>query len=400
MSTVISEQKLLKFLLLNPAEIPNVANQISLTEFSDKKTRYVFELMKTFLTQTKYTTFKDFLKPYLESLKRPLTFQDNLINYLKGLKEIPDASIQPLNILIQDIKDDDMISSFRTPKDVMDDIIKDTIDNPSKNGLLGLDTGFKKLNHDTLGFRKKELIILGARPGVGKTTLMMNLAFNIASKKKKVAIISLEMSTEQLYLRVLSAMTGIAKRKIELGAVNEKENAIIKNASEKMKQLNIASKEEVKNNLEELQNYCLKNKVDIVFIDYLQIIPDMICRKISRKLKKLAQFLNIPIFCLSQLNRESDKGKNRVPRLSDLKDSGTIEQDADMVLILVPKSIDEIETNWEKYKDNITNEPIIDLYMIKNRNGDNNKVYNLLFLKKQQKFVEITEQIKLDPDIF
>lgn len=222
--------------------------------------------------------------------------------------------------------------------------------NSEEGELTGLDTGFEELNQYTYGFQPGELIILAARPGVGKSAFALNVAQKMANKTKKhVAFFSLEMSMEQLTMRILSTLSNVKLGKIRTGKMSESEMARLLIAKTVTDDLNIYLDETTTNRFEDVKVKCRKLKreghLDFVVIDYLQLLT--ISGKanryeevtaLSRNLKLLARELEVPVLALSQLSRDVEKRKKedgiRVPVLSDLRESGSIEQDADMVLFL------------------------------------------------------------------
>ena len=216
--------------------------------------------------------------------------------------------------------------------------------------LIGLDTGFDELNEYSYGFQPGELIILAARPGVGKSAFALNVAQKMARNiNAHVAFFSLEMSMEQLIMRILSTLSNVKLGKIRTGKMTEVEMARLLNAKTIIEDLNIYLDETTTNRFEDIKVKCRKLKregrLDFVVIDYLQLLT--ITGKanryeevstLSRSLKLLARELEVPILALSQLSRAVEQRKaedgSKKPMLSDLRESGSIEQDADMVLFL------------------------------------------------------------------
>ncbi|HMN32579.1 MAG: replicative DNA helicase [Chitinophagaceae bacterium] len=221
-----------------------------------------------------------------------------------------------------------------------------------KEDLTGVASGYIDLDRVTSGWQKTDLIILAARPAVGKTAFALNLVMNAALNTKQptgVAFFSLEMSAGQLVKRMLSAVTDVPLGKITKGQLAEHEIVQIHQRMGKLASANIFIDDQAALNIFELRAKCrrLKQKYNIglVIIDYLQLMQGSIEKggnrqeevsKISRDLKGLAKELEIPIIALSQLNRglESRKDNAKMPQLSDLRESGAIEQDADMVMFL------------------------------------------------------------------
>lgn len=240
----------------------------------------------------------------------------------------------------------------------MDDVIIQTmarIEDMRKRSedITGVPTGFPLLDKVTYGWQATDLIILAARPSVGKTAFALNLARAAAmdpNRKTAVAFFSLEMSSSQLVQRVLSAQSEIPLEKISRGKLEEHEmTQLVQKGIEPLTQAPIFIDDTAALNIFELRAKCrrLKNhhNVGLIIIDYLQLMSgsgernsnrEQEISKISRDLKGLAKELSVPIIALSQLSREVEKRKEgmKVPQLSDLRESGAIEQDADMVLFL------------------------------------------------------------------
>ncbi|WP_252861398.1 replicative DNA helicase [New Jersey aster yellows phytoplasma] len=220
----------------------------------------------------------------------------------------------------------------------------------SHKDLVGLSTGYENLNNITLGFKPEEFIILAARPSMGKSTFMLNLALRIANPKHNshsphIAIFSLEMSNEQLAMRMLSTQSKIQHKKIQLGNTNREEKFLLEISMEKMHDLNIYFDDSATVNILDIKAKCRKlksqNKLDIIMIDYLQLIRKTNkhnrqeeVAEISQNLKQIARELKIPVIALSQLSRDVEKREDKRPILADLRDSGSIEQDADIVMFL------------------------------------------------------------------
>jgi replicative DNA helicase len=221
-----------------------------------------------------------------------------------------------------------------------------------KDDLTGIPSSFKDLDKLTGGWQKTDLIILAARPAVGKTAFALNLVMNAAmnvNKPTAVAFFSLEMSAGQLVKRMLSATTDVKLEHISKGTLQDYEIIQIQNRMNKLSDAQIFIDDQAALNIFELRAKCrrLKQRHDLglVIIDYLQLMTATIDKggnreqeisKISRELKALAKELTIPIIALSQLNRsvETRIGSSKLPQLSDLRESGAIEQDADMVMFL------------------------------------------------------------------
>lgn len=275
-----------------------------------------------------------------------------------------------------------------------------------KDEITGVPTGFPSLDKITYGWQPTDLIILAARPSVGKTAFALNLARSAAIRQKgddrpptPVAFFSLEMSSSQLVQRVLSAESEIWLEKIARGKLEEHEmKQLYKKGFDRLSNAPIFIDDSAALNIFELRAKCrrLKNKhnVGLIIIDYLQLMSGSADRnsnreqeisKISRDLKGLAKELQVPIIALSQLSREVEKRKegNKMPQLSDLRESGAIEQDADLVMFLYRPEYYEVIT--DEFGESNKGETHVKI--AKHRNGSLETV-KLKALLHIQKFVE------------
>jgi replicative DNA helicase len=213
----------------------------------------------------------------------------------------------------------------------------------AKDGLAGISTGFSNLDALTSGFLGGQLIVLGARPGNGKTTLASNIALSHVKNGGQVAFFSLEMPDISIYERLISSDSGVNASKIKRGDVDpESLNQLLKSAhdfkSQKMFLLDAQSAQDISRLARQIKK---KHGLSMIVVDYLGLLlggkhehAHLVLGEITRTLKKLAIQLDVPILLLSQLNRESEKRPDSTPKLSDLRQSGSIEQDADIVMFL------------------------------------------------------------------
>lgn len=257
--------------------------------------------------------------------------------------------------------------------------------NSSQDGkLFGLDTGFSELNRMTGGLQKSDLIILGARPSMGKTAFALNILANLARKNVSVAIFSLEMSSEQLTNRLFSLYGLINSNSIRLGKLdgNELERLTLTSTILSGKPLYIDDTADL--NMSKLRTKARKLKrekdIKLLVIDYLQLMQGSSRKidrqqeisEISRSLKLLARELDITIIALSQLSRAVESRQDKRPMLSDIRESGAIEQDADIVMFLYRD---------EYYNANTNDKGLTELIIAKHRNGAIGTV-NLKFSKQ------------------
>jgi replicative DNA helicase len=262
----------------------------------------------------------------------------------------------------------------------LNEVIKDSITAIEKlyhrsDFYTGIPSGFKEFDELTSGFQKSELIVIAARPSVGKTALALNIAQNIGVRQKKnVAVFSLEMSKEALIQRLLCSEARIDSQVLRKGFLGESQWGPLTTAAGKLSDANIFIDEtpgisdmQLRAKARRIQ---ARHGLDIIIIDYLQLMSTLRRRnegrtqeitEISRSLKALARELNLPVIALSQLSRAVEsRGKDKRPILSDLRESGAIEQDADMVVFLYRD---------ELYNPNTSDKNIAEIIIQKQRNG-------------------------------
>lgn len=239
--------------------------------------------------------------------------------------------------------------SARPIKEVVLDTL-DAIENASKSSshVTGLETGFVDLDYKTSGFQNSDLILVAARPSMGKTAFVLNIAEHMAFRKNMpCALFSLEMSNQQLMNRLLSLESRVNSQNIRTGKLSDDEWQKLVEAATSIASSGLIIDDTPGINLQEFRSRARKYKVDhdirIIFIDYLQLMAgsgrggenrQQEISDISRALKSLARELNIPIVALSQLNRGVETRDDHRPMLSDLRESGAIEQDADVVMFI------------------------------------------------------------------
>ncbi|MBR5049364.1 MAG: replicative DNA helicase, partial [Erysipelotrichaceae bacterium] len=257
-------------------------------------------------------------------------------------------------------------------------------------GMTGVPSGYRLLDRYTNGFQKGDLIILAARTAVGKTAFALNLALNAAvMHKKSVAIFSLEMPTVQLAMRMLSAEAMVNGMSIRTGKnLSDSDYGRINNAARKISEANLFFDESSDIKVNEIAAKCRKLKedghLDLIIIDYLQLITpthhsesrQQEVSEISRNLKALAREMNVPVIALSQLSRlvEQRGRKDNRPLLSDLRESGSIEQDADMVLFLYRINQSENDENEEENEQTSDAHYFIGVIIGKHRNGQTGEI--------------------------
>ncbi len=259
----------------------------------------------------------------------------------------------------------------------------DSLNRDADESVRPVSTGIGDLDRVITGLNRSDLIILAARPGMGKTSFALNIARNVACQSKKcVAFFSLEMSKEQLASRLLSAEALVGGTKLRTGKLTDEEWQRLVPASDILKNANLYIDDTPGITITEMKSRLRRlREIDLVVVDYLQLMSSTRriesrvneISEITRSMKIMAKELNVPVITLSQLSRASEQRPDHRPQLSDLRDSGSIEQDADIVLFLYR------EGYYEKNNDNDAAAPAADLnsgecIVAKNRHGEMNTV--------------------------
>ena len=269
-----------------------------------------------------------------------------------------------------------------------------------EDALVGTPSGFTRLDRLTSGWQKSELIIIAGRPSMGKTAFALSMARNMAvDHNKHVAIFSCEMSSVQLVNRLIVAETDIPGDKIRNGRLSEEEWKQLDVRIRKLVQAPIYIDDTPAISIFELRAKCRRlmaqHKLDIVLVDYLQLMSgpentgsrEQEVSNISRSLKSIAKELNVPILALSQLNRSVEmRGGTKRPLLSDLRESGAIEQDADMVVFIHRQEKFGLMT----FEDGSSTKGIAEIIVAKNRNGPVDDI-RLRFREEKAQFVDLDE---------
>lgn len=272
---------------------------------------------------------------------RKVTIEDDLPS-----DEVMDMVEQKLYQITQESMNDEFRNSSEIATSMMNEIKR--LKEMGNSRLIGTDTGFYNLNEKTSGFGKGDLVIIAARPAMGKTALVLNMALKAIERGEGVAFFSLEMPAEQLMLRMLSAKTGIPLQSLRVGNLTEGEWTRLAEATSSISATKLFVDDGGYATIHHVRSKLRKTKaqhpeISMAIIDYLQLMSGEGGRgegrqqeisEISRGLKQLARELEIPIIALSQLNRSLESRENKRPMLSDLRESGAIEQDADIILFV------------------------------------------------------------------
>ena len=260
--------------------------------------------------------------------------------------------------------------------------------------LKGVSTGLHALDARLSGLQPSDLVIVAARPGMGNTSLMLNIAQNASIKYgKTVGVFSLEMSREQLVDRLFSAMLGVDSWKLQRGKMEDADFQRMGPIMDELNKANIFIDDSVSSTIHELRAKArrlqMEHGLDLIIVDYLQLMSTgqsayaanrvQEISEISRSLKALGRELHVPVLAASQLSRAVESRPGNIPQLSDLRESGSIEQDADVVLMMYREDM---------YEEDSDRPGMTDIYIRKFRNGPTGRI-ELMYKKEQMKFFDV-----------
>ncbi|HZJ87560.1 MAG TPA: replicative DNA helicase [Sphaerochaeta sp.] len=358
---------------------------------------YIAALTNDVPTTTNAGYYAKILKGLSQRRKLSLfasSLTDNAWDESQDIQKIIDAGEQELSKLANDAAGSE---NYYTMKDLVSITIKDLEERAISGRKNGLETGFRSLDSITGGFKNQELVIVGARPSIGKTAFALSLALNMVTKLHyRVGFFSLEMSAVSLMERLLTSHSRVDFKRIRNATLKDSELSAVIDSSSALYDAQLLIQDTPNMKLMDLRAQArrmkLESDVQIIFIDYITLIESEADSRtprheqisiISRSLKQLARELDIPIVCLSQVGRQADGVE---PKLADLRESGSIEQDADVVILLHRETgknrIDDAE---ERRRTNIQETKII---MAKNRNGEVG-VFSLAFVSNIVRFDEM-----------
>ncbi len=349
-----------------------------------------------------------------KSLKRHLLTLTTEIKRVTLEEELPSSDVvdmveKKLYAITQDSQSSDFKDADRMTIDTMNYIAE--MKARGNTVLVGVDTGFEELNKMTTGFGKGDLVILAARPAMGKTSFALNIVQNLLDKGKGVAFFSLEMPAEQLMLRLLSIKTSIGLQKLRVGDMNDDQWSRLNSAVEQMQHTKLFVDDQGSLNINQLRSKLRKLKgkhpeIELCVVDYIQIMNGtgnkdrhLEVSEMSRGLKMLARELEMPIVALSQLNRGLESRNDKRPMLSDIRESGSIEQDADIIMFVYRDDVYLYKEEKEREKAAKAEgkeftptyvekeEEDAEIIIGKQRNGPTGHV-KLLFQKKLTRFVD------------
>ncbi|MBR2753601.1 replicative DNA helicase [Candidatus Saccharibacteria bacterium] len=417
---IVAEKSLLGAIIINNDILPEVLNILKPRDFYEKRHQIIFQAIvdlydhhkpvdlltltselksKKQLNEIGKATYLAELSNFVPAASHAKAYAD-IVERASVRRRLINAGTQIAEKAYEDdVNTDDLIGNaekelfevsdkiVKSDYVAMDELLVDAFDrieelHKNKGALRGLKTGFRDIDKKTAGFQKGDLIIVGARPAMGKTTFAQNLAYNIASiNKKGVLFFSMEMAANEIIDRMISDVSGVDNWKMRTGNLSDEEFQKIGDALADMDEIPIYIDSTSSMTIMELRNKARRamhdHDIGIVIVDYLQLISGsnryagnrvQEVSEVSRGLKILARELSIPVVALAQLSRNVTGRDDPRPVLSDLRDSGSIEQDADLVMFL--HRPDYYKQNQDDYEET----HITELLIAKHRHGAVGKV--------------------------
>jgi len=427
-----AEQAVLGSVFFDQASIKTILDKLQNKDFYSPNHQVIYEAMKSLYLENiyiDYTTLSDRLEnknllakaggiEYIAGLIDAVPSTANLINYINIVKDksitrhIQDTcreiiensyTIESTPEFIDDVEKkvigitkERRTSDFKGVGEIANLLVDKIAEQAQIGGsVTGLDTRYYEFNRYTLGLQKSDLVIIAARPSVGKTALALNLALNVAKAKNRphIAFFSLEMGVDQLVMRLLSCEAQVDNFKLRQGRLSAQEWEKIHFAVSGLAGLNLYFDDSGTVRVNDLRSKCRKlkqeEKLDLVVVDYLQLLSGTMnnqtnrvqeVSEISRVLKEVARELKVPVVALSQLSRNVETRKEKKPVMADLRESGSIEQDADIVMFLYREEGDEQETTRKNH---------VQVNIAKNRSGTIGD-FELLFNKNMSTFSNLS----------
>ena len=441
-SVILAEQSLLGALMQEPEKLVEVKAAVDVEDFYDEKNKDIYNailrLDEAEIIPDTTTIFEEINNSgafksmdaslYIVELyditpsTRNIMHYANLVKRYSIYREIRSALLSSTEEMNQGNADIDSLtatlfdqverameraktSQFKNMKDVTNEVFQEIVARMSGEGQnIAIPTGFSTLDQ-LVGLGKGDLVILAARPSMGKTAFALNIALNVAGKnhrdeseKKTVALFSLEMGADQLVSRMICSEGMLDSEKIKKGTLDNDDMMKLETAVHFLNQKNIFIEDSAFIKVNEVKAKCklLKNEhgLDLVVIDYLQLLQgskrtdnrQQEVSEISRSLKQMARELDCPVIALSQLSRSVESRHDKRPMMSDLRESGSIEQDADIVSFLYRSDYYRSEDADENEVQEPSDVSTVEVIIAKNRNGQTGTA-ELAFMKRYNRFV-------------
>ena len=421
----MSERNVISGILINPENFFEAKNILRSEDFSDFTYRSIFSTCEKLYQEGRKMTPDNIIShlsnisnineiiveiisetfDYIDFLSscqkvKEISKKQNLLKLNKELESLlknsEDVKVEELERLYQKTFERNIEEGIEESEDILD-ILDEVVERKKRyeegKPFIEIDTGYYSLNQFTSGFHRGELTILAARPGMGKTAMMLNMVVRQIKNGTRVMIFSLEMSMKSLVERMVAMLSGVDLQKIRRGSLNDEELDKVVRAFDFLNSIedNLTIFDKSNITINEIKLEIRKHKVDVVYIDYLQLInsssqynnKNVEVGEVSRVAKVMARELDVAVVMLAQLSREVERRTNKKPVLSDLRDSGEIEQNADVVFFLyrsayyseIGQEIDTEET---------------EVIIAKHRNGPTGSV-KLYFTKDTLEFIEYEE---------
>ena len=429
-----AEQAVIGALLIDPKCVPDVLERLKADEFYIKLNRDIYETVYamfsygqtidpvTVLAQMKIRgVYQDSCESYMAEVMRNTPTAANVLEYAAIvrdralLRRLGEAADEINNLVYEDEGEAEAkleaaerkIYALRQGRNVgglmpISQVVQSVFDEMSAaaasgSKIPGIPTGLSDLDKTILGLNKSELILIAARPGMGKTSIALNMALHVGmTLHKTVAIFSLEMSREQLTMRLLSRAALIPSQNLLTGQLSEQQWRDIADAAQTLSAADIRIDDNPSLTVSDMNAQCRRiQNLDLVVIDYLQLMQSagsghswsnesrtQAFSDISRMLKIMAKELNVPVICLSQLSRANESRQDKRPMLSDLRESGAIEQDADVVIALYRDGY---------YNKECENPNLAEAIVLKNRKGATGTV-ELSWLPEYTSFASVEKR--------
>ena len=429
-----AEQAVIGALLIDPKCVPDVLERLKADEFYIKLNRDIYETVYamfsygqtidpvTVLAQMKIRgVYQDSCESYMAEVMRNTPTAANVLEYAAIVRDrallrwLGEAADEINNLVYEDEGEAEAkleaaerkIYALRQGRNVgglmpISQVVQSVFDEMSAaaasgSKIPGIPTGLSDLDKTILGLNKSELILIAARPGMGKTSIALNMALHVGmTLHKTVAIFSLEMSREQLTMRLLSRAALIPSQNLLTGQLSEQQWRDIADAAQTLSAADIRIDDNPSLTVSDMNAQCRRiQNLDLVVIDYLQLMQSagsghswsnesrtQAVSDISRMLKIMAKELNVPVICLSQLSRANESRQDKRPMLSDLRESGAIEQDADVVIALYRDGY---------YNKECENPNLAEAIVLKNRKGATGTV-ELSWLPEYTSFASVEKR--------
>ena len=433
-----AEQAVIGSMLIDPRCVPDVMDQLKADEFYSKVNHDLYETMYamfsygqtidpvTVIDQMKVRgVYQENIEAYVADVMRVTPTAANVLEYaaivrdralLRHLGEAADEinsmvasgsgeaeeTLESAERLIYGLRQGRSVGGLIPISTVVQNVFDElTAAAESGSRIPGIPTGLPDLDKLTLGLNKSELILVAARPGMGKTSIALNMALHAAmAEHKTVAIFSLEMSREQLVMRLLSRAALVPSQNLLTGQLTDNQWHSLADAAQTLSTTDIRIDDNPTLTVSDMNAQCRRiQHLDLVVIDYLQLMQSagsghswsnesrtQAVSDISRMLKIMAKELNVPVICLSQLSRANESRQDKRPLLSDLRESGAIEQDADVVIGLYRESY---------YNKECENPNLVEAIVLKNRKGSTDTV-KLNWLAEYTSFTPIEKRYDED----